>query len=81
VNHAAAQPVIERMPDRADDGMYVTRETHRAPENGADVVLYVIHGGGHSWPGSARNYRKLGETTRDIDADDVMWDFFVRHVK
>ncbi len=81
VNHAAVQPVIERMPDRTDDGMYVTRETHPAPGTGADVVLYVIHGGGHAWPGSTRSVRKAGEATRDIDADDVMWEFFSRHVK
>lgn len=30
----------------------VTGETWGGCKNGADVVLYTVEGGGHSWPGS-----------------------------
>jgi poly(3-hydroxybutyrate) depolymerase len=40
------------------------------------VVLYTIQGKGHSWPGSNM---PAAITTRDIDATDVMWDFFAAH--
>jgi polyhydroxybutyrate depolymerase len=49
---------------------------------GADAELYEIKGGGHTWPGS--DFSKaiessVGPTTFSIDANDVMWDFFVAH--
>jgi polyhydroxybutyrate depolymerase len=40
------------------------------------VVLFVIEGGGHTWPGGVEVAR-LGVTTREISATDEMWDFFV----
>jgi polyhydroxybutyrate depolymerase len=46
----------------------------------AEVILYTIHGGGHSWPGGGSLPRWLvGETTLDIDATATMWEFFMRH--
>ncbi len=48
------------------------------PSNGA-VELYVIDGGGHSWPGSdfsAAIESVVGPTTTDIDATALMWEFF-----
>jgi poly(3-hydroxybutyrate) depolymerase len=39
-------------------------------------MLYTISGKGHSWPGSRMPARI---TTRDIDATDVIWEFFVAH--
>jgi len=47
----------------------------------ADVELYTVEGGGHSWPGSLK-YRAapgIGTTTLTVDANEVMWDFFRRH--
>ena len=46
----------------------------------ADVVLYTIHGGGHTWPGGEPLPKRItGHTTQDIDATQEMWDFFERH--
>jgi polyhydroxybutyrate depolymerase len=49
----------------------------------ADVELYRIAGGGHTWPGSqvlaALGSSVLGRTTLTISADAVIWDFFVAH--
>ncbi|TAK57793.1 MAG: hypothetical protein EPO22_11710 [Dehalococcoidia bacterium] len=41
----------------------------------AAVVLYVIDGGGHTWPGSI-DVPRLGATTHEIMATDQIWDFF-----
>lgn len=47
------------------------------------VVLYVVEGGGHTWPGSdvlVKADRKiLGHTTDDIQATELMWEFFKSH--
>jgi polyhydroxybutyrate depolymerase len=56
----------------------VTGETWGGCHDGADVTLYTIAGKGHSWPGSAMPAQI---TTRDIDATDVLWEFFAAHPK
>jgi polyhydroxybutyrate depolymerase len=56
----------------------VTGERWSGCRAAADVVLYTIIGKGHSWPGSAMPVRI---TTRDIDATDLIWDFFAAHPK
>lgn len=59
-----------------------------------EVVLCTVEGMGHTWPGGTygipcqrgwnrpkcRAFRTIvGALTHDIDANDVMWDFFERH--
>ena len=66
-------------PQREEKGGIRT-EIYSGGEEGAEVVLYAIKGGGHAWPGG-QSYL-LGDTpTREISATDLMWDFFVRHSK
>jgi polyhydroxybutyrate depolymerase len=48
-------------------------------EDDAEVVLYTIDGGGHTWPGGGLKMDVLGKTSTDIDATAVMWAFFKRH--
>jgi polyhydroxybutyrate depolymerase len=43
------------------------------------VVLIVIEGGGHTWPGREAQARVLGKSTKNISANDVMWEFFLKH--
>jgi polyhydroxybutyrate depolymerase len=40
------------------------------------VVLYVIEGGGHTWPGASAEVPRLGVTTQEVDATELMWEFF-----
>ncbi len=44
----------------------------------ADVRLYEVGHGGHTWPGSPWQEPM---TTRDISATDLIWQFFVDHPK
>ncbi|MGE5191530.1 MAG: alpha/beta hydrolase family esterase, partial [Deltaproteobacteria bacterium] len=78
-NRCWPDPAIEELPDLADDGTTVTRQTYRPRPNGAEVVLYKINGGGHTWPGHNSLDRLLGPSTQDLSANDVMWEFFQRH--
>lgn len=60
-------------------GTHVIRfEPHNCP-GGADVVFYLINGGGHTWPGHQRLQSELGVTNMDMDAGEVIWDFFETH--
>ena len=46
----------------------------------AEVVLYTVVGGGHSWPGVKAMIEQIaGHTTMAIDATRVMWEFFQTH--
>jgi polyhydroxybutyrate depolymerase len=46
----------------------------------AEVNFYTIQGGGHSWSGGEPLPGWIvGKTTQDIDATEVMWQFFTQH--
>jgi len=45
----------------------------------SDVWLYIIAGGGHTWPGATTDAGPLGKTTQSIKATDLLWDFFRTH--
>jgi polyhydroxybutyrate depolymerase len=56
---------------------YVTASVRlvRYLECAADVELHVVEGGGHTWPGAA-DVPRLGTTTHEINATDLIWEFF-----
>lgn len=82
LNGCAPHPVSQALPDLDPrDGTTVTRETWSGGRAGAEVVLYVIEGGGHTWPGIDKwRYRRTGAAvSHDIDATALIWEFFERH--
>lgn len=53
---------------------------------GAEVVFWTLEDGGHTWPGGRvtpnveiLGLGVLGEVNTDINASDLMWDFFKKH--
>jgi len=78
-NGCSPVPAVSVLPD-ADprDGTRIRKEAYQSTPGGAPVVLYAIDGGGHCWPGG-RQYlpeRIIGRTSRDINASEVIWEFF-----
>lgn len=58
----------------------VTRLQYSGCANDAEVVLYTIQGGGHSWPGGRPMPKWVaGATSMQIDATSEMWAFFREH--
>ena len=47
----------------------------RAP---GEVIMYIVDGGGHTWPGSIP-VATLGKTTTTINATQLIWQFFAAH--
>lgn len=81
-NRCAPTPTVTREPDRSPgDGTRVRREAYAGCSEGAEVVVYVVEGGGHTWPGGLPYLpeRVIGRTSRDIYANEVIWDFFKKH--
>jgi polyhydroxybutyrate depolymerase len=59
-------------------GTEVQRIAYRGCARGAGVVLYAVTGGGHTWPGSTIEVPS-GHTTQDINAADLILNFFSHH--
>lgn len=81
-NRCSGSPVVTYEPDRdPKDGTRVRRETYGSCGEGAEVILYAIEGGGHTWPGGDQYLPAsiIGRTNRDIDANEAIWSFFKRH--
>lgn len=79
LNGCPKKPKTIELPNKVDDGTTVRQEVYGPGKNGAEVVLFVIKGGGHTWPGRQWPVPWLGKTTRDISANDLMWEFFQKH--
>lgn len=78
-NGCETTPLTTQLADREHDGTTVKQVRYASGMNGAEVVLVVIAGGGHTWPGRVPRMQSLGASTRDISANDMMWEFFERH--
>jgi polyhydroxybutyrate depolymerase len=78
-NGANPRPAVTQLPLKYVDGTRVTRTQYGAGHGSAEVVLYTIHEGGHTWPGRETPLKFLGKATLNISANDLMWTFFQRH--
>jgi len=81
LNGCPEQAMTTTVPDtNRDDDCTVECSVYGPGKDGAEVVLYTIRGGGHTWPGR-KAARFLGASTLDIDASTLIWEFFQRHPK
>ena len=78
-NGCNKDPRTTQLPDKEKDGTTVKQVRYASGKEGAEVVLVMIEGGGHTWPGNEPRMRPLGVSTRDISANDMMWEFFQQH--
>jgi polyhydroxybutyrate depolymerase len=83
-NGLAGPPETSLEPDKdPQDGTRVRRERYPAGANKAEVVFYTIEGGGHTIPGGLQYLpeRLIGRTSRDLDAGEVIINFFLSQRK
>ena len=78
-NGCPETPTVTDLPDDIEDGTTVKQKTFGPGTDGAEVVLVEIEGGGHTWPGQEPPVRFIGKSTKDISANDLMWEFFQKH--
>jgi polyhydroxybutyrate depolymerase len=74
-----AEPKVIDLPETAHDGTTVKEKTYGPGTDGAEVVSVEISGAGHTWPGKPSPLRNLGKSTLNISANDMIWDFFLKH--
>ena len=83
-NGASSPPTETNLPDAdPNDGTTVFRDIFAPGPGGAEVDFYGIDGGGHTWPGNTDACLEflVGRTSRDINATQVIWDFFKAHTR
>lgn len=81
-NRARESPEKSLLPDTDPaDGTRVRREAYAAGQDGAEVILHAVEGGGHPWPGGWKYAAEkfVGKTSRALDATRTIWEFFKRH--
>jgi polyhydroxybutyrate depolymerase len=75
--HNQCAPVPEIFPSSGND---VSKMQYTGCSQRADVVFYIIAGGGHSWPGGNPIPKWIvGRTSQSISATHLMWEFFKSH--
>ncbi len=81
-NGCGRTPEKSKLQDKdPDDGTNVEIEKYTGGKDRAEVILVKIIGGGHTWPGG-KQYLKprfIGAVCRDINASEMILDFFLKH--
>ncbi len=81
-NGCGKTPEKHMLPDRdPDDGTTVAIDRYAGGKDGTEVILVKVIGGGHTWPGG-KQYLKpriIGAVSRDIDASEMILQFFLGH--
>jgi polyhydroxybutyrate depolymerase len=78
-NGCKEEPARVELPDNAKDGTKIVRKTYGGGKDGSEVLLFLIEGRGHTRPGREPMLKALGKTTRNIFANNLMWEFFEQH--
>lgn len=83
-NNCSPKPSQTELPvlDAADPTK-ITKYVYSCPDNSNEVIEYVVHGGGHTWP-SGRQYLPgfmIGKVSRQLNTNQVIIDFFLKHRK
>ena len=82
VNQCAAIPDETLIADATEDQpMRVWREVYAGGLDDSEVVLYLVEGGGHTWPGGEQYAPEflIGKTCRAFSATDHIGEFLLRH--
>jgi polyhydroxybutyrate depolymerase len=68
---------LQREPPRVNDGTSVYKYSFSDCKSDAPVVYYIVRGMGHAWPPHTQPIPQItGPTSQNINATDVIWDFF-----
>ncbi|MET2984723.1 alpha/beta hydrolase family esterase [Aureibaculum conchae] len=79
-NPAEIEPSIDNLPR---DGTSIEITRYNNCEQRTEVVLVKVVGGGHTWPGGAEYLPPIivGKVSREINASQLILDFFLSHSK
>jgi polyhydroxybutyrate depolymerase len=79
INMTSTEPEVTTWGPTAEDSTEVTRYVYSGGTDGAEVILFKVEGGGHTWPGAMLPYPphpllgELGEVSTHIDGSALIW--------
>lgn len=75
-NNCNTTPELTALPNlNTADNSTVEKYEYTGGTDNADVIFYKVIGGGHTWPGAIFSI-PAGNTNRDFNASQVIWEFF-----
>jgi polyhydroxybutyrate depolymerase len=79
LNHCSEKPSHSKVRAHEKGGKDTEIATFEGCQQNASVVLYSVKGGGNAWPGGQQYEveKQIGKTSNDLDANEVLWSFFV----
>lgn len=78
-NNCDNKYTVQTLPSVINDNTSVEKRTYNCPA-GQEVISYVVNGMGHAWPPNPPQAPRIaGSTSQNINATDVIWDFFKTH--
>jgi polyhydroxybutyrate depolymerase len=83
-NCDASAPLIEKIHKDINDSVDTEKITYKSKDkDDAEVILYKINNGGHTWPGGPQYLpeRIIGKASKDVVMEEEIWNFFEAHVK
>lgn len=78
-NGCNPKPTVTREPPRVNDGTRVIKYSFTECTAGTGVTFYVVEGMGHGWPPQNNEMRMNGSPSQNINATEVIWNFFNEH--
>jgi len=83
LDHCAATPSTQHLAETVRDGTSIDLQAYSDCAGGSEVRGYTVQKGGHTWPGGLQYVPEIvvGKTTRNLDASEVLWDFFSHHTR
>jgi len=81
INNCGQKSGRTTIPPRSPNGLETRVDIYTDCSDGATTVLYSIEKGGHTWPGGEQYIpaRFIGKTNEDLDASEIIWEFFAAH--
>lgn len=76
VNRCLGNAVSRDIKPRVQDGTSVQQFVFPRCTSGKDVHFHIVFGMGHAWPPTAPQTGLSGKTSQNLNATDVIWDFF-----
>lgn len=76
-NSCSTEPQSETLPTQVEDGTQIERLIYPNCAGGAQVEVYIVHNGGHTWPPRSGQLPVSGQPTGNLDATATIVNFFL----
>jgi polyhydroxybutyrate depolymerase len=81
-NGCESSPAVSPLPRLVEDGTSVTEYTYQTCNGKTAVHYYIVEGMGHGWPPKRPQAPRVsGPTSHNINATEIIWEFFKTHPK